>query len=542
MLNGHTNYNVAIYCRLSKDDGNLGESSSIETQRQMLTKYVHEQGWNIYDYYIDDGYSGIDFNRPSFKIMIEEIEKGNINLVITKDLSRFGRNYLEAGTFIEMYFPEKGVRYIGLNDGVDSIQKANMDITPFKNILNEMYSRDISKKVKTGIRTRVLQGNYVATSAPYGYLKDPSNKNHLVVNEEVAPIVKRVFGYALQGLGISKIRQILTAEEILRPAAYAQTRGVNFNRYFENNEGNRCTWSNNSVRGILRNPVYAGHIVANRRPQVTFKSKKRPVTKMEDWVIVRNCHEPIIDPDEFELVQQLITSRRYDKPSGYDNVFSGLLKCADCGYAMSTSHANRTPRPEIIDCMGYTCNNYRYQGKKACTQHWVEARHLQEAVLADIRKHARMALDNNDRMVKSILDKLNTTSKSEFNKLSKEYSKLNKRLNDIDNLFAKLYEDRLTESITDRNYKMMLGKYQEEQEQLTSKTVVIKAKLQVSEETQINAKKFTETIKEYSGIIEFTAPMLNKLIDKVTVSEANKINDERIQTITIYYKFVGQIK
>ncbi len=258
MFKDQTNYNVAIYCRLSKDDGNTGDSLSIESQKQMLTKHVKEQDWNIQDYFVDDGFSGLNFNRPEFKRMIEDIEKGKINLVITKDLSRFGRNYLESGAFLEMFFPEKGVRYIALNDGVDTIDNANMDITPFKNILNEMYSKDISKKVKTGLRTRLMQGKFISTNAPYGYIKDKENKNHLIVNEEVAPVVRKIFDYCKNGFGISLIRQKINEERILRPAAYANTKGQNFQRYFKNNEENRYIWSNNSVRGILRNPYMQG--------------------------------------------------------------------------------------------------------------------------------------------------------------------------------------------------------------------------------------------------------------------------------------------
>jgi DNA invertase Pin-like site-specific DNA recombinase/5'-deoxynucleotidase YfbR-like HD superfamily hydrolase len=541
MLKGQINYNVAIYCRLSKDDGNIGDSSSIDTQKAMLTRYVQENKWTVYDYFIDDGYSGLSFNRPEFKRMIDEIDKGNVNLVITKDLSRFGRNYLESGTFIEIYFPEKGVRYIAVNDGVDTLNNNNMDITPFKNILNEMYALDISKKVKTGFRTKLLQGKYTATNAPYGYIKDPNDKNHLIINEEVAPIVREIFAYAKEGLGISQIRKKMIEKKHLRPAAYAQSKGTNYNRFFEDNEDNKYFWSNNSVRGILRNPVYAGCIVGNKRSSKGFKSNKRDILQPEDWIIVENCHEPIIEPEEFRLIQKLITSRRQQTKTGYNNIFSRLIKCETCGYAMSSTSPNRRKRDTIIDSVGYCCNNYKTFGKSVCTQHFIEARDLHEAVLADIRKHARMAMSNNEKMVNKIIKKLCTTSKTEKNKLTKAYNKASNRLNEIDRLFAKLYEDRVSESITERNYKMMLMKYQSEQEQLTKRIDEIQASLKEDDESIENVKSFTDIIKEYDGIEELTAPLLNKLINKITISERKEVDGKMEQTIKIYYNFVGRI-
>ncbi len=537
-----TNYKVAIYCRLSKDDGNTGDSTSIESQKQMLTKHVKEQGWIIQDYFVDDGFSGLNFNRPEFKRMIGDIEKGNINLVITKDLSRFGRNYLESGTFLEMFFPEKGVRYIALNDGVDTIDNANMDITPFKNILNEMYSKDISKKVKTGLRARLLQGKFIATNAPYGYIKDPEDKSHLIINEEVASVVRMIFDYGKNGLGISLIRQKMNEEKVLRPAAYASSKGKNYHRYFENSAENRYIWSNNSIRGILRNPVYAGHLVGNKRPSTSLKSKKRAVVPMEDWVIVKNCHEPIINPDEFELVQKLITSRRNTTTSGYDNIFSKLIKCEDCGYALRTSSANRRKRSEAIDNVGYYCNQYGTYGKKACSMHWIEARELHRVVLDDIRRHAKKAIASDEKMIGRIIKNLNSISVKDKNKLNQDLKNSKVRLSSIDNLFANLYEDRMKNELTERNFKMMSDKYQLEQDQLSQRILKIEEELKVDTVNYDNAKRFTELIKNYGGIEELNTPLLNNLIKRITVSEPEIVEDVKTQRVRIYYNFIGELK
>lgn len=411
----------------------------------MLTRYVREQGWKIAGEYIDDGYSGINFDRPSFKRMITDIEAGKINCVITKDLSRLGRNYLETGAYIEIFFPEHSVRYIALTDGVDTVASSStLDITPFRNLLNDMYSKDLSKKVKTAKKARLLQGKFAASSAPYGYMKDPNDKNHLVIDEKIAPVVRRIFDLAKRGWGISRIRQLLTDEHTARPAASSSERGGNFERFFED-DANRYIWSNNSVRGILRNPVYAGHLAGYKRPIPSMKSKKRLSALPEDYLIVKDTHEPIIPPDDFELVQKLITSRRKSVAgvSGYDNIFSGIIKCGDCGYAMRTCPAHRIKRPNPIDNMLYFCNQYGIYGKKMCTSHKIEARELHRVVLEDIQRHAEMALQDDKKLLKRIVSKVDQNAQIELSVLKKELRQAEKRLAELDRLFSKLYEDNI---------------------------------------------------------------------------------------------------
>lgn len=270
-------YEVGIYCRLSKDDGTDNESASIATQKSILTDYVKRQGWHLAKTYVDDGYSGTNFQRPSFQNMIKDIENGLINCVITKDLSRLGRNYLDCGLYLEVFFPEHNVRYIAVNDGVDTLNKSAMDITPFRNILNEMYSADVSVKIKSAYRARFQQGKFMGTTAPYGYVKDPADHNHLLIDDKVAHVVREIFDLALAGNGIAKIRKHINKQHILRPAAYAVEQGATgYERYFEDNEENRYIWSENSVRGILRSPIYAGNLAGYKRIAANMKSKKRP--------------------------------------------------------------------------------------------------------------------------------------------------------------------------------------------------------------------------------------------------------------------------
>jgi len=536
----NTAYRAAIYCRLSKDDGTDAESVSIATQKSILSDYVKKQGWHLVRIYVDDGYSGTNFNRPDFQNMIQDIENGLIDCVITKDLSRLGRNYLDCGLYLEVFFPEHNIRYIAVNDGVDTLNKSAMDITPFRNILNEMYATDVSVKVKSAKRARFNQGKFLGSNAPYGYKKDPNDHNHLVVDEEVAPIVRKIFDLALDGNGVPKIRKYLNSNQILRPAAYAAENGVSgYERYFENFEENRYIWSENSVRGILRSAVYAGHLVGYKRTAVSMKSRKRPSQKPENWEIVENTHEAIISQADFDVVQKLMTSRRKNSSSSYDNIFAGLIKCADCGYSMRAMSANRRKRPDIIDCVQYVCNNYGRYGNVDCTSHTLEARNLTNAVLADINRYATLALSD-EKAVRSLQQQLSTIGTHEVKSFEKEKRKLSKRINELDKLFSALYEDKVMEKITERNYSLMSDKYEKEQLEIESRMKIIDAELQSKKTTDTGVTDFLALIKNYQGITKLSASILNSLIDKITISERiNNADGQLEQTITIYYKFVG---
>ena len=534
-------YEVGMYCRLSKDDGTDNESASIATQKSILTDYVKKQGWHLAKTYVDDGYSGTNFQRPSFQNMIKDIESGLINCVITKDLSRLGRNYLDCGLYLEVFFPEHNVRYIAVNDGVDTLNKSAMDITPFRNILNEMYSADVSVKIKSAYRARFQQGKFMGTTAPYGYVKDPADHNHLLIDDKVAHVVREIFDLALAGNGIAKIRKHINKQHILRPAAYAAEQGATgYERYFEENEENRYIWSENSVRGILRSPIYAGNLAGYKRIAANMKSKKRPSKLPEEWEVIPDTHEGIVTQEEFDTVQQLITSRRLpENKGGFENIFAGVIKCADCGYAMRAMSANRRKRPDIIDCVQYSCNNYGRYGNIMCTAHSIEARDLFNAVLTDINRFADMAV-NDEKAVRAIEKRLTETDQSKAKALEKEQRKLNKRLAELDRLFSSLYEDKVMERITERNFEMMSGKYQKEQLEIEARLKEVTETLSDSYEKTQGVRDFLSLIRNYQGIKELDATIINALIDKILVSEREKLTDGMVrQEIKIYYKFIG---
>lgn len=537
-------HNAALYLRLSKDDGTDGESSSIQTQKEMLTRYCRENGFIIADYYIDDGYSGKNFERPSFKRMIGDIEDGKINCVITKDLSRLGRNHIETSLYIEMYFPEHGVRYIALTDGVDTQSGAAMDITPFKNLLNDMYVQDISRKVKSALLTRQKQGKFIGVKAPYGYQKDPADKNHLIIDERYAPVVRRIYTMARDGMGIQQIKKVLRAEKIPRPAAAAAEELEHFERYCDTEES-VYAWSMGSVREILQNPVYKGAICGQKRPKISFRTEKRKSREDAETFVVEGMHEPIIEPEEWELVRRLVTSRKRTlspniKP--YNNIFSGLIKCADCGYAMSSARAHKTWNDDDISAnYDFYCNSYRSEGKSFCTGHRICASELHRVVLEDIKRLAAEALDDDDGMIASIIEFLGDSDKTETKRAEKEIKKAQKRLTELDKLFAKLYEDNVNGNISERNYKSLSANYEREQGELENQIREYNAMISERSQNDENAANFVDLIKGYSDIDELSQALLNTLIDRIEIHEPEDIDGEYVQLVDIYYKFVGKI-
>lgn len=537
-----TIYNTAIYCRLSRDDGMEQDSSSIQTQKEMLTRYCHENGFTPYQLYIDDGWSGTNSERPDFQRMLSDIEDGKINCVITKDLSRLGRNYLETGGYTEIFFPEHSVRYIAVTDGVDTANGSTMDITPFKNLLNDMYARDISKKITSAMLTKKRQGKFIGDTSPYGYEKDPADKNHLIVNEKYAPTVKRIFQMAKDGLGVKNIAKILSAEKVRRPGAVAGDNHAEFRKYVGN--GDEYLWHAATVRGILRNATYKGCIVANKTVKMSFRSKKRRPCTKDEIIVVEGMHEPIIEPDEWELVQRLITSRKKSVGDSqkYDNIFCGLLKCSDCGYSLGLArNRKKWSEEDYSENFDFYCNRYRSHGLAGCSKHRISAVSLYNAILNDIKHLANNALENNKQMISSIAAKLSKDEMDGVKQAERDLKKANKRLSELDRLFAKLFESHAKEEISDRNFSTLAASYEVEQKTLEAKISELNGIIKANRENGENAETFVDIIKNYADITELSQAMLNTLIDKIEVHEPEDIDGEFIQKIDVYYKFVGRI-
>ncbi|TRW24510.1 DUF4368 domain-containing protein [Criibacterium bergeronii] len=532
-------YVAGLYCRLSKDDGNSVESMSIWSQKVMLKQYAESNSIAIYDYYVDDGYSGTNFERPSFKKMITDIENGKINCVITKDLSRLGRNYLQSGAYIEMYFPQKNIRYIAITDGIDTLNSNQNDIMPFKNILNEMYAKDTSKKVKSAIQSRMREGTYIGSKAPFGYLKDHNNKRRLIIDEKTKPIIELIYKLCLEGKGTQLISQELMKRKIPRPSAFVE----NAEKLYGLTEENKYQWSHRMVLNVLRDPVYCGNMARNKRPTLSFKNSKRLYIPKSDYIYAKDTHEGIVSEEIWEQVQTMIDKRKCNNKKGlyYDNIFQGLVRCPKCGYALTPKTDYRLKKKELIDFVHFSCSTYKKYGVNACSSHRIEARDLYNIVLEDIQYHGNMALSAKEDFVEKIIEKIEVEKIDEGKELSNKLELKKNQLAELDRSYEQLYEDRLDGNITERNFNLMNVSISKKQDKLIEEIKLLEGDIEVSFETEDNYKKFMDNISKYAKIKSLNRYILNQIIDKIYVYDKEEIDGQISQKVEIHYKFIGKL-
>ena len=531
---------TALYCRLSQDDGNVGDSMSIQSQKAILEKFAREMGKVAYAFYVDDGYSGTNFQRPSFQRMIADIEDGKIDTVITKDLSRLGRNYLESGAYIEVFFPQHHVRYIAVNDGVDSEQSGGLDITPFKNILNEFYSRDISKKVKSGKHIRALEGKFMGTTAPFGYRKDPQDKNHLIVDEATAPTVRLIYSLALEGYGTNRISKVLYERKIPKPSYYKQEF---FSQHDSGSEDYWYDWKQEVITRIIRNPVYKGGMYVHGTSKPTFKCKGRGYIRRADREVLENVHEAVVTEEVWQTANDIIDRHTKVKPctSGYENIFRGLLKCPDCGQTLLIHTDNRNPDRDLLDKTYYQCTTYRKKGANFCTAHRISAGDIENAIKADIDRHAVKAMKDKEKFINNVLLSMNESSAERSEKIKAEIEKLKKRNAELDQMYIRLYEDYSGGRLSEKKFTMMSAHYEQEQDANEEKLSELERQHKAKSVAVTNAEQFTESLAQCAGMKKLTATVLNTLIEKIEVHNPVMVNGVREQKLTVYYKFVGQI-
>jgi len=530
---------TALYCRLSKDDERHGESMSIENQKLILTKYAKEHGHTPYKLYVDDGYSGLNFERPGFQEMMDDIAVGKIRTVITKDLSRLGRDHLQVGQYTEIYFPTHGIRYIAIYDGVDTQNEQSTDFAALKNIINEMYSRDNSRKIKAAIKVRAQQGKYRTTAAPFGYMKDPADHNHLIVDPETAPYVAKIYDLVLKGWGNFRIRDYLREHKVPIPAWYQTERGITDKAYMFKTEEQKYLWRPDTLRNLIRNQVYCGDTV-NCKTGAIFKTKKHPRKDPEEWIIVENTHEAIVSRDVWERANKMVAVKRVEyneKMKSYQpTLFRGLLKCYDCGYAMSRrKYGSASAR--IV----YFCGRYATYGSASCTHHKIFEDDLVEAVLADINEKARLAITDRQKLIDMITSREKKAEKSLSDSAETKVIKYTKRLADLDKLVEKLYEDHVLGSLSDENYKRLLSKYEKEQKDLNKELSHYVGYNKSDAEESDGAEKLADILSSVGEVKELTSEMLNALIDRIEVHHAEVIDGVAYQQIDIYYRFIGKI-
>lgn len=539
-----TNQKVAaLYCRLSLEDGKDNESMSISNQKLMLKDYAEKNGLHHYEYYVDDGYTGRNFNRPSFQRMISDIEKGIVNCVITKDLSRLGRNYIEAGSYIEIFFPKHNVRYIAVTDGVDSLTRQQMDITPFKNILNDMYSRDISRKVLAGIMARSRQGKFCGGPTPFGLKRDPADRGHLIIDEETAPVVRKIYGMALDGYGMMRIAKRLMDEKVPITRVKSNTEC----------DANYYAWGSARLSKILRNPVYKGAHVVCRTHQKAIRSNTYNIIPREEWEVIEDCHEAIIDKAEWERVQEILDRRppiMKGNSCPYYNIFHGLVYCATCGKSMQVRYekvgrtgVNRFTKEERepIDKAYYICQTYNRLGKNVCTSHKIEARDLYNLVLADIQELAATAIKDADAFYARLSAKMEKRYRQDSTELQREYDRLAERNQNIDDMFLNLYSDKAKGIITEQRFVKLAEGLEAEQKENDGRMQELMKLLHDADKSEGDIQTFIRGIREYGAIKELDETVLNRLIDKILIGEVNKIDGEKVQEVRIFYNFIGEI-
>ena len=518
---------TALYCRLSQDDGREGESNSIVNQKEYLMKYAKEHGFPNPKFYVDDGYTGTNFDRPSFKEMSADIEKGLVKTVIVKDLSRFGRNYIEVGSYSEIIYPEAGVRFIAIMDNVDTGSLESNEFAAFTNLFNEWYPKSTSKKVKEVKKAKGLAGEHLG-APPYGYLRNPDDKTRWLVDEEAAAVVRRIFSLCMQGKGISAIADILWEDKVLTPSAYKASKGLEAAIV----SGNPYNWESTTVALILENVAYIGVTENFKSTRLGFKSKKRIPTAKEMRTHIENAHTPIIDRELWDKVQMIRANKRRPTKNGATSIFTGLLECADCGTKLSL----RSSKSYLY----FRCSKYKGNSRSGvCTQHYVREDALYQLVLKQLQ-HFLSYLQQFERVfIRQQIDTTLAERRYELSAKQKQIEKDEKRMEELDRLFRKIYEDNVNGKLNDERFYKLSDGYEAEQEQLKHEIETLKAEVSEADTEATNVSKLIAITKKYTRIDELTPEILNTFVDKIVVHECEKKDGKRTQDIDIYYSYVG---
>ena len=517
-------FRVGLYIRLSREDGDKEESSSVTNQREILKRYVSEQpNFFIVKEYVDDGWTGTNFDRPKFKEMIEDIEAGIIDTVITKDLSRLGRERLGVGHYTEIYFPEHNVRYIALLDNIDTYIDSGMnDMAPFKGVINDMYVRDISKKIRSSLIERKKAGNFLGVTAPYGYKKDPNNKFHLVINEKEAEVVKRVFRLYLEGNGLTKIAQILTKDGVPVPG---ESRNIGKTR----KTALYSSWKQTTIRRILDNRVYLGELVQFKRRKINYKSKRRITVPEEERYICKGTHEAIIDEESFNAVQNILKKNKSFKGTKHDYLFKGLLYCAECGARLNITYSNYALKKYGEYRYTTICYSYSRLYSDICTRHSNSIPELEEVLIKHIKEVCSRYINENlqDELISMAKKQRHLELKQISNK--KRLETLEQKIADIGLYIKNLYMDKVKGVVSENDYISLVADFTKDRDNLIKEkeeliTIINNQKPQIDETAKIE-----KLAKEFISLEKPTKQLLNELIEKITISENKEIN--------IYFKF-----
>ena len=541
------NYNyggeiTALYCRLSRDDDLVGDSNSIVHQKEILESYAKSHAFLNPVFYVDDGYSGTNFNRPAFQRMLGDIESGKVKTVIVKDMSRFGRNYIMVGYYTEILFEQKGIRFIAVNDMVDSKQEGD-EFTPFRNIINEWYAKDTSKKVKAVLRAKGMSGKHVSPVPPYGYKKDERDKTKWVIDEEAALVVREIYRLYLEGAGTKEIADILTARGIETPIIYFKRRGMPVRSKSE--VPDVCSMA--TVAGILKQEAYTGCTVNFKTRKKSYKTKYQERLPRENWVIFENTQEAIIDRETFSIVHKMLESRRRPKKIGSPcvNVFNGLVYCADCGNRMYLHHNTKQTQRDA-----FVCSRYRRAKFHDCTSHHITYDLLYTIVLNDLRRVCRSIRERRQEFIALYYGEMEQKMNKKSNAVKSELSRSERRCAEIDGIIKRLYEDSLCGKISDDRFAVLSKDYEAEQAKLKTRIADLNAGLKAIKDRDDGLNRFLLLVDKYTEIPELTPEILNAFIDRIEVgakikcassSDALHRKSTTKRQIRIVYKFVGAV-
>lgn len=528
---------TALYCRLSRDDGTESESNSIGNQKKLLSQKAKEMGLTDTKYYVDDGYTGTNFNRPGFQQLIDDIETGLVSAVMVKDLSRLGRDYVSVGNYTDSYFPEHNVRFIAVNDAIDS-DEGESEIAPFKNILNEMYARDISKKIRSSHRLRGSMGEPLS-QPPYGYMKSPENKKKWIIDPEAATVVKSIFKMCLDGKGNETIARELQENKVLIPMAYWRSKGLN--RGGKKTQTNPYKWCKTTIQKILSQQEYCGDIINFKTYSKSFKNKTRYENSKENWAVFKDVNEPIIDRETFETVQKFIskTKRRAPKKeNGERSIFNGLIYCGDCHSKMRyhTSTSNK-------EIHYFTCSDNKVDYRGKCPgRHYVRADALEEVVKLELRRLVEMLEIDESYFAQLLLRKNDEEREKDKKFLESELQKAIARSGTVSQLYEKLYEDNVIGKVSDEWFVELSHKYEKERMDLKAKIADTRHKIEELKNNNSEYEKFISAIRRFMQMDNLTSPLLRELIDHIDIFETEGTGKSRTQRIVIYYRFIGYIE
>ena len=545
---------TALYERLSRDDEMVGDSNSIINQKKMLEDYANKNGYTNILHFTDDGYSGGSFERPVWKKLIEGVGNNIIDTVIVKDMSRVGHDYLQVGFYTEVMFREKGVHFIAVANSVDSNKTESAEFAPFLNIMNEWYIRDTSKKIKSVLKSRGLEGgHHTSNHASYGYRKDKDNSSKWIIDEEAAEVVRRIFQMSLEGNGPYQIAKILTEEKVERPSYYLAQRGMG-NHISNYNATEPYLWRGTTISNILSRPEYMGHTVNFRTYKESYKSHKSKKTPKDEWIIFENTQEAIIDEETFNTVQKLRKTIRRTDSVGIANPLTGLVFCADCGakmynhrgkagfkrYWLGRKTNKRRPLKDEYICSTYNLARGNFEEK--CSSHYIRSEVINKLVLDTIKEVSEYVKLNEEEFIKKVYQASKEQQEKTSKLLKKRLAKEEKRISEINSLIRKLYEDNVSGKLSNKHFDMMLKDFEKEQTALEKSIEQTKDTLRDFEEDSIRADKFIALVKKYTDFSELTTQMINEFVDKIVVHEGEWENCERIQEVEIYLNFIGKFE